>query len=149
MLDVAAGSRRTSAQADRRVDGPANGSLMPEAANGFEVFPGMVKKWGLAGLIITQPATSRARRWAWARVHNTYFWVDPTRRVAGVLLIQLEPLHSHLTNGSRGFGRVRVSRFLIVFVAPGIAAAQSHTEQAQLVQTSNHQEIRQPRMSRC
>ena len=53
----------------------------------------MVKKWGLGGLINTEraPTGRSAGSWAWAGVTNTYFWVDPTRRVAGVLLTQFLP----------------------------------------------------------
>ncbi|MDQ3699642.1 MAG: beta-lactamase family protein, partial [Chloroflexota bacterium] len=68
-------------------------SLEPNRSNDVEFFPGMVKKWGLGGLINTEraPTGRSANSWAWAGVNNTYFWVDPTRRVAGVLLTQLLP----------------------------------------------------------
>jgi CubicO group peptidase (beta-lactamase class C family) len=68
-------------------------SVVPDTWNDVDFFPGMVKKWGLGGLLNTEPApTGRsADSWAWAGAHNTYFWIDPTRRVAGLLLTQLQP----------------------------------------------------------
>ena len=68
-------------------------SVEPNVSNDFEFFPGMVKKFGFGGLITTEPApTGRsAGSWSWAGAFNTYFWVDPTRRVAGLLLTQILP----------------------------------------------------------
>jgi len=68
-------------------------SLALDTTNDVEFFPGMVKKWGLGGLINTEraPTGRSAGSWGWAGLHNTYFWVDPTRRVAGLLLTQLLP----------------------------------------------------------
>jgi methyl acetate hydrolase len=65
----------------------------PAVSNDFEVFPGMAKKWGLAGLLTTEdvPGRRAAGCWSWAGLFNTYFWVDPTRGIAGVLLTQLLP----------------------------------------------------------
>lgn len=66
-----------------------------EAAYSFdcELFPGMAKKWGLSFLINTeQAATGRsAGSLAWAGLRNTYYWLDPSKRVAGVLLTQSLP----------------------------------------------------------
>ena len=36
-----------------------------------------------------------AGTWSWAGLFNTYFWVDPVRGVAGVLLTQLLPFGDH------------------------------------------------------
>jgi CubicO group peptidase (beta-lactamase class C family) len=30
---------------------------------------------------------------SWAGIHNTHFWIDPTRRIAGVLLMQVLPFY--------------------------------------------------------
>ena len=58
-----------------------------------ELFPGMVKKWGLGFLINTAagPDGRSAGSLAWAGLVNTYFWLDPTAGVAGVLLTQSMP----------------------------------------------------------
>jgi methyl acetate hydrolase len=66
----------------------------PTRSNDCELFPGMVKKWGLGFLINTQQAPGGGRSagsLAWAGLGNTYFWLDPTRRVAGVILMQILP----------------------------------------------------------
>jgi CubicO group peptidase (beta-lactamase class C family) len=64
-----------------------------EISNNVEFFPGIVKKWGLSFLINTQAMTGRrkAGSLAWAGLGNTYYWLDPTARVAGVLLTQVMP----------------------------------------------------------
>ena len=65
----------------------------PGASNDAEFFPGMVKKWGLGYMITTEPApTGRSSgSLAWAGLANTYYWLDPTRQLAGVILTQLLP----------------------------------------------------------
>ena len=62
-------------------------------SNDVDLFPGIVKKWGLSFLINTaKTAEGRsAGSLAWAGVANTYFWIDPARDVAGVILMQVLP----------------------------------------------------------
>ncbi len=65
----------------------------PELSNNVEVYPGMTKKWGLSFLINTE-RTAEGRSpgsLAWAGLGNTYFWVDLTRKVGGVILMQILP----------------------------------------------------------
>ena len=66
---------------------------IPPYSNDAEFFPGMVKKWGLGFMINTQrvPGGRSAGSLAWAGLGNTYFWIDPAKRVAGVILMQLVP----------------------------------------------------------
>jgi methyl acetate hydrolase len=70
---------------------------MPTAApmytNDVDLYPGMVKKWGLSFLINTAktPEGRSPGSLAWAGLANTYFWIDPARNVAGVILMQLLP----------------------------------------------------------
>ena len=68
-------------------------SVQPGSSNDAEFFPGMVKKWGLAYMISTEvaPTGRSAGSLCWAGLGNTYFWIDPTRRVAGVILTQILP----------------------------------------------------------
>jgi CubicO group peptidase (beta-lactamase class C family) len=68
-------------------------TAMPAASNDVDFFPGMVQKWGLSFLINTQPgpAGRSAGSLAWAGAANTYFWIDPVKRVTGVILMQLRP----------------------------------------------------------
>jgi methyl acetate hydrolase len=65
----------------------------PAMSNDCELFPGMDKKWGLSFLINTKdvPGARAAGSLAWAGINNTYYWLDPTRRVAGVLMTQILP----------------------------------------------------------
>ena len=53
----------------------------------------MPKKWGLGYMISTleAPTGRSAGSLAWAGLANTYFWLDPARRVAGVILTQILP----------------------------------------------------------
>jgi CubicO group peptidase (beta-lactamase class C family) len=68
-------------------------SVVPGSSNDAEFFPGMVKKWGLGYMITTEQApTGRSGgSLAWAGLANTYYWLDPTRRLCGVILTQILP----------------------------------------------------------
>ncbi len=70
-------------------------TAIPSLSNDVELFPGMSKKWGLSFLINSQQApTGRAPgSLAWAGLANTYFWIDRTKRVAGVFLSQVLPFY--------------------------------------------------------
>jgi CubicO group peptidase (beta-lactamase class C family) len=83
-------------------------SQMPALSNDVELFPGMPKKWGLSFLISTQPGPCgrSAGSLAWAGLNNTYYWLDPVRKVAGVLMTQVLP-----------FGDATVLRALDAFEA--------------------------------
>jgi CubicO group peptidase (beta-lactamase class C family) len=61
--------------------------------NDVDLFPHIVKKWGLSFLINTAktPEGRTAGSLAWAGLANTYFWIDPSRDVAGVILMQVLP----------------------------------------------------------
>ncbi|MBN9508545.1 MAG: beta-lactamase family protein [Alphaproteobacteria bacterium] len=65
----------------------------PETSNDANLFPGMVHKWGLSFDINTEPgpAGRSAGSIAWAGLFNTYFWLDPTKRVTGTIMTQLLP----------------------------------------------------------
>ena len=68
-------------------------TAIPAYSNDAEFFPGMVKKWGLGYLITMEDApTGRSSgSVAWAGLFNTYFWIDPTKQLAGVILMQILP----------------------------------------------------------
>jgi CubicO group peptidase (beta-lactamase class C family) len=68
-------------------------SQIPRLSNDVELLPGMAKKWGLSFLINTEagPAGRSAGSLAWAGLNNTYYWLDPVRHVAGVLMTQVLP----------------------------------------------------------
>jgi methyl acetate hydrolase len=65
----------------------------PIYTNDVDLYPDQVKKWGLSFMINTA-ATAEGRSagsLAWAGLANTYYWIDPTRDVTGVILMQLLP----------------------------------------------------------
>ena len=68
-------------------------SAAPPYTNDVDLFPGMVKKWGLSFLINTAktPEGRSPGSLFWAGLANTYFWIDPARNVAGVILMQVLP----------------------------------------------------------
>jgi CubicO group peptidase (beta-lactamase class C family) len=68
-------------------------SAVPGSSNDAEFFPGMPKKWGLGYMINTleAPTGRSAGSLAWAGLANTYYWLDPTRRLTGVILTQILP----------------------------------------------------------
>jgi CubicO group peptidase (beta-lactamase class C family) len=65
----------------------------PAMSNRVDLFPGMTKKWGLSFLINTEPgpAGRSAGSLAWAGLNNTYYWLDPVKKVAGVFMTQTLP----------------------------------------------------------
>jgi CubicO group peptidase (beta-lactamase class C family) len=69
----------------------------PDYSNDIDVFPGQDAKWGLSFLINPQkgPAGRSAGSLTWAGLANTYFWLDPVKRVAGVILTQVLPFADH------------------------------------------------------
>ena len=68
-------------------------TVAPSYSNDAEFFPGMVKKWGLGFMISTAqvPGGRSPGSLAWAGLGNTYFWIDPAKGIAGVILMQLIP----------------------------------------------------------
>lgn len=68
-------------------------SAMPEITNEVEFFPGMEKKWGLGFMINTEttPQGRSAGSLSWAGLANTFFWADPAKQVAGVIMTQIMP----------------------------------------------------------
>jgi CubicO group peptidase (beta-lactamase class C family) len=68
-------------------------TVQPGSSLDAEFFPGMVKKWGLGFMINAEeaPTGRSAGSLAWAGLANTYFWIDPKKDVAGVILMQLLP----------------------------------------------------------
>ncbi len=68
-------------------------SVDQDAMNDIPSSRDTVNLWGLAGMITTAgvPGGRSPGSWSWAGVCNTYFWVDPTRRIAGILMAQLLP----------------------------------------------------------
>lgn len=68
-------------------------TAVPAYSNDAEFFPGMQKKWSLGFMISTEAVPGGRSRGslAWAGLGNTYFWIDPAKGIAGVILMQLIP----------------------------------------------------------
>ncbi len=68
-------------------------TAMPAFSNDVDLYPEQDKKWRLSFLINTK-RTAEGRSpgsLAWAGLANTYFWLDPARKIGGVILMQLLP----------------------------------------------------------
>ena len=68
-------------------------SYMAPLTNDVDFFPDVVKKWGLSFLIntATTPEGRSPGSLAWAGLANTYYWIDPSRDITGVILMQVLP----------------------------------------------------------
>lgn len=75
------------------IDMPVMRSFAPPISNDFDPFPGMQKKWGLGFVINTEqsPWGRSAGSLAWGGIANSYYWLDPTKRVGGVIMTQILP----------------------------------------------------------
>ena len=62
-------------------------------SNDVDLYPDIVKKWGLSFLINTAktPEGRSPGSLAWAGLANTYYWIDPARDITGVILMQVLP----------------------------------------------------------
>jgi methyl acetate hydrolase len=65
----------------------------PAASNDVNFFPGISLKWGFGHMINMQPDSQgrSAGSLTWAGLFNTYYWIDPKRRVAAVFMTQVLP----------------------------------------------------------
>ena len=68
-------------------------TAMPARSADIDFFPGASLKWGLATMINAQPGPNgrSAGTLTWAGSSNTHYWIDPARRVIGVLMTQILP----------------------------------------------------------
>jgi methyl acetate hydrolase len=65
----------------------------PALSNDVDFFPGVHLRWGLGHMINIDPVPDgrRAGSLTWAGLYNTYYWIDPTMRIAGVIMMQILP----------------------------------------------------------
>jgi CubicO group peptidase (beta-lactamase class C family) len=68
-------------------------SVAPHLSRDFDAFPGAPTGWSLGFLVNLDPgpAGRSAGSLAWAGLSNCYYWLDPARDAAGLLLAQLLP----------------------------------------------------------
>jgi methyl acetate hydrolase len=65
----------------------------PALSNDVDFFPGARLRWGL-GHMINASAVADGRSagsLTWAGLFNTYYWIDPVMRIAGVFMTQILP----------------------------------------------------------
>jgi CubicO group peptidase (beta-lactamase class C family) len=67
----------------------------PGVSADVDTNPGHPDKWGLIGLLRGpgMPGLRSEGSTAWAGIYNTYFWVDPKKNVAGVVMMQYLPFY--------------------------------------------------------
>lgn len=72
--------------------GPLKG-VVPALSNDIELLPGITKKWSYGFMLNETPVPSgrSAGSAAWAGLSNCYFWIDPKKGVASVILMQVLP----------------------------------------------------------
>jgi CubicO group peptidase (beta-lactamase class C family) len=65
----------------------------PALSNDVNFFPGVRLRWGLGHMINVDPVPHgrKAGSLTWAGLFNTYYWIDPTMRIAGVIMMQILP----------------------------------------------------------
>jgi CubicO group peptidase (beta-lactamase class C family) len=77
----------------------------PAVSNDVDLFPGIACKWGFGHMITMQPVAGGrgAGSLTWAGLFNTYYWIDPVKRVAAVFMTQVLPFAD--TRALRLYGR--------------------------------------------
>jgi methyl acetate hydrolase len=72
---------------------PALKTAMPERSDDFSFIADGRDKWGLGFLITAdaRPGLRSAGSLSWGGINNTYFWIDRSRGVTGVILMQFLP----------------------------------------------------------
>jgi methyl acetate hydrolase len=65
----------------------------PGLSNDVDFFPGGRLRWGLGHMINLDPVAGgrKAGSVTWAGLFNTYYWIDPATRIAGVIMMQILP----------------------------------------------------------
>ncbi len=65
----------------------------PGLSNDVDLLPGVRLKWGLGHMINAGPVANgrKAGSLTWAGLFNTYYWIDPATKIAGVIMMQILP----------------------------------------------------------
>jgi CubicO group peptidase (beta-lactamase class C family) len=68
-------------------------TTVPAVSRDVDFFPGTKLKWGFGHMITTQPVPEgrSAGSLTWAGIYNTYYWLDPKKRIAAVFMTQVLP----------------------------------------------------------
>jgi CubicO group peptidase (beta-lactamase class C family) len=65
----------------------------PARSNDVDFFPGAEIRWGLGYMLNMQPGPNgrSAGTVSWGGIFNTYYWLDPAKRVTGLIMTQILP----------------------------------------------------------
>ena len=65
----------------------------PALSNDVDFFPGAEIRWGLGYMLNVGPGPNgrSAGTVSWGGIFNTYYWLDPARKVAGLIMTQILP----------------------------------------------------------
>jgi methyl acetate hydrolase len=65
----------------------------PGLSNDVDLFPGAQIRWGLGYMLNMQPGPNgrSAGTVSWGGIFNTYYWLDPSKRVTGLIMTQILP----------------------------------------------------------
>jgi CubicO group peptidase (beta-lactamase class C family) len=68
-------------------------TYVPARSNDVDFFPGMPLRWGLGYMMNLQPGPDgrSANSLTWAGIFNTYYWIDPSKHVTGMIMTQVLP----------------------------------------------------------
>src|SRR5262245_60359910 len=66
---------------------------LPALSNDVDLFPGADIRWGLGYMRNEQPGPNgrSAGTVSWGGIFNTYYWIDPSKRVTGLIMTQILP----------------------------------------------------------
>lgn len=72
--------------------------------NDVDLFPGQTLRWGLGYMLTPEPGPNgrSAGSVTWAGIFNTYYWLDPVKHVAGLIMTQILPFADLPTLGVYG-----------------------------------------------
>ncbi|HEV2189384.1 MAG TPA: serine hydrolase domain-containing protein [Stellaceae bacterium] len=65
----------------------------PPLTNDVDFFPGQQVRWGLGYMLTPEPGPNGRSPGSvtWAGIFNTYYWLDPVKRVTGLIMTQVLP----------------------------------------------------------
>jgi CubicO group peptidase (beta-lactamase class C family) len=65
----------------------------PERSNDVDLFPGARVRWSLGHMLNAEagPNGRSAGTVSWGGLFNTYYWIDPAKRVTGLIMTQILP----------------------------------------------------------
>ena len=66
---------------------------VPALSNDVDFFPGADVRWGLGYMLNLQagPNGRSAGTLSWGGIFNTYYWIDPAKKVTGLIMTQILP----------------------------------------------------------